>query len=105
MINKEYGPNTCIIVPQTINVLFTKTDSKRGELPTGVDRHKNKYRATINLYGVHVHIGVYDTPEEAFMAYKIKKEEYIKEIADSYADLIPDKLYNALYEYKVEWED
>ena len=29
--NKIYSPETCIFVPQSINLLFTKTDAKRGE--------------------------------------------------------------------------
>ena len=103
--NKEYGPNTCIIVPCTINSLFTKTDSKRGDLPIGVDYHNNKYRTTMNVHGKHIHIGMFDTPEEAFIEYKKQKEKYIKEIADSYKEKIPEKLYNAMYEYEIEWED
>ena len=29
------------------------------------------------------------------------KENYIKQIADEYKDLIPEKLYNAMYEYEI----
>lgn len=103
--NKIYSPTTCVFAPIEINSLFTKTDSKRGDLPIGVDYHNKKYRATMNVNKKHIHIGLYDTIEEAFGAYKRDKEKYIKEIADSYKDFIPNKLYNALYEYEVEWED
>ena len=37
--------------------------------------------------------------------YKQFKENYIKQVADEYKDLIPEKLYNAMYEYEVEIED
>ena len=50
-------------------------------------------------------LGHYNTPEEAFQAYKQFKENYIKQVADEYKELIPEKLYNAMYEYEVEIED
>ena len=103
--NKIYSSDTCVFVPSEINALFTKTNAKRGVLPIGVDLHRNKYRATMNVNNKHIHLGVYDSMEEAFAVYKRSKEDYIKEIADSYKIYIPDKLYTALYEYEVEWED
>jgi hypothetical protein len=48
---------------------------------------------------------MYDTPEEAFHAYKTAKEAYIKQVADEYKDKIPKKLYDALYAYTIEITD
>ena len=50
-------------------------------------------------------IGRYDTIEEAFLNYKQFKENNIKQTADKYKDLIPQKLYEALYKYEVEIND
>lgn len=50
-------------------------------------------------------IGTYDTQEEAFQAYKQYKESTIRRIADEYIELIPQKLYNAMYEYEIEEGD
>ena len=44
-------------------------------------------------------------PFQAFTCYKNFKEKYIKEVADEYKDLIPNKLYEALYRYEVEIND
>jgi hypothetical protein len=33
------------------------------------------------------------------------KENYIKQVADEYKDLIPQKVYEALYRYEVEIND
>ena len=44
-------------------------------------------------------------PEEAFRAYKQFKEDYIKQVADEYKDKIPQKLYDAMYNYKVDITD
>ena len=50
-------------------------------------------------------MGLYDTPEKAFEVYKQFKEQNIKQVADYYKDLIPEKLYQVLYEYQVEITD
>ena len=53
----------------------------------------------------HKYLGLYNTIEDAFNAYKQSKETEIKQIADEYKDKIPNKLYEAMYNYKVEITD
>ena len=104
--NKVYSPETCIFAPQTINALFIKSDKNRGHLPVGVSKEHKKYSAQCcNTSETNRRIGAYPTPEEAFQAYKEFKEAYIKQVADKYKDHIPDKLYIALYNYEVEYDD
>lgn len=109
--NKIYSPKTCIFVPQRINTLFIKCDAARGKYPIGVNYHKrlNKYQSRCSILdnnkNKRKHLGYFDTPEEAFYAYKEFKEKYIKQIADEYKDKIPQKLYNAMYKYEVEITD
>ena len=43
--------------------------------------------------------------ESAFNAYKNFKENYIKETAEQYKQLIPEVLYNAMINYVVEITD
>ena len=52
-------------------------------------------------------IGRFNTPLEAFNAYKIAKENYIKELAEKYFQegKITEKVYNALMKYEVEITD
>lgn len=104
--NKIYSAETCVFVPSRINNLFTKANAKRGELPIGVrgTKYKNKYRAWANNNGPN-HLGTFNTITEAFEAYKLVKEKYIKEVAEEYIKLIPYKLYKAMYNYKVEITD
>jgi hypothetical protein len=55
-----------------------KTSSKTGY--TGVYKEHNRYRAVISVNGKSVHIGMFDTAEEAASAYnKISKEVYGEE--------------------------
>lgn len=104
--NKIYSPETCVYVPHSINVLFTKRDNERGEFPIGVSKHGNKFRANLSKgNGKRIALGTYDTVEEAFLAYKQAKEQYIKEVAEEYKDKIPHRLYEALMNYEVEIDD
>lgn len=110
--NKIYSPQTCIFVPQRINNLFVKRDSKRGRYPIGVylDKYTNRFKAHISIEHEdgskrQKHLGRFNTPEEAFEVYKIEKEKYIKEVAEEYKDKIPKELYDAMYKYEVEITD
>ena len=106
--NKIYSPDTCVFVSQDINKLFTKSNTKRGELPIGVNfkEKNNKYQASCSDGSNHkIYLGLYNTPEEAFEAYKQYKEQTIKDIAEEYRNVIPEVLYNAMINYEVEIED
>ena len=111
--NKIYSPDTCIFVPHNINVLFTKRDNNRGDYPLGVSYNKQdkKFQATCSIYDFKEnktqlkHLGYYNTPEKAFETYKQFKEKHIKKVADYYKGLIPKKLYDSMYNYKVDIND
>ena len=113
--NKIYSPDTCVYTPQKINTLFIKSDALRGDFPIGVTRNGKKgYSATCYAHSgindkmenkVGEYLGTFRTPEEAFYAYKTFKEVYIKQIAEEYKPYIPEKLYNAMYNYEVEITD
>ena len=111
--NKIYSPETCIFVPERINTLFTKCDRSRGESVIGTNYHKRDkvYQAYCNLINPKTgkskrkYLGYYDTQEKGFEVYKYYKEKNIKEVADYYKEHIPQKLYDAMYEYEVEIND
>jgi len=106
--NKVYSPDTCIIVPQDINLLFNKHQIKRGKYPIGVnlDSRRKKYVSKYsNGNGYSCYLGYFNTPEEAFYKYKEFKESYIKGVADYYKDKIPEQLYLSMMSWKVEITD
>ena len=49
--------------------------------------------------------GVFNTELEAFRAYKVAKESFVKEQAEKYKSQIDPRAYNALMNYTVEITD
>ena len=106
--NKTYSPETCVFVPIRVNNLFVKNNKKRGDLPVGV-HYNSKVGKLIALIsdenGKRKHLGCFNSPDEAFLAYKYAKEKRIKEVAEKWKDLIDCRAYEALMNYEVEITD
>ena len=103
--NKVYSPETCCFVPHEINTLFVKNDTNRGDLPIGVTKQKDKFIVSYTKSNNTMHLGTFNTPEEAFQAYKISKESHIKEMAEKYKHQISEEVYKIIINYKVEITD
>ena len=105
--NKVYSEDTCVFVPSEINCAVTNNKSVRGQFPQGVIYNctKTRYRARIQRSNKWESLGTYDTPEEAFYAYKPVKEAYIKELANKWKDKIDPKVYNALMKWEINIDD
>ena len=59
----------------------------------------------MSAYSKLKYLGRYNTPEQAFLAYKIAKESYIKEVAEKWRDQIDPRVYNTLMNYEVNIDD
>lgn len=103
--NKIYSPETCCFVPSQINNLFIKNNINRGLCLIGVTKVNNRFVAQININGKVKKIGSFMTELEAFQAYKEAKEKHIKETANKFKNQITEKVYQAMYNYKVEITD
>lgn len=106
--NKHYSEDYCVFVPNLINVFFTKRQNDRGAYPIGVSIHnKGKFLAScldpLNRYKRH--LGEFNTPVEAFFKYKETKEQYAKDLAEEYKDLLDARVVDALLAYKVDIND
>lgn len=101
---KHYSPQNCGFVPQAINSLLTANDCNRGDLPVGVTRHgaSGVYRSVLNIDCTQVHLGLFQTPEEAFLAYKVAKEQNIKVVAERFKGSISPEMYDALLKWVVK---
>ena len=103
--NKVYSESTCVFIPREVNTLLTKSTASRGEHLIGVYWNKtNKaFRAMVNKNkGKQEHLGYFKTEIEAFKAYKIAKESFVKEQADKFKSQIDERAYNALMNYTVD---
>lgn len=105
--NKIYCPDRCCFVPNHINMLFTKVNKSRGKYPVGVyyDNRIDKYIAKCKSDGKSIYLGSYNTVEEAFIHYKIFKENEIKRVALLYEKYLPLNVFKALINYKVDIND
>ena len=107
--NKKYSPDTCCLVPQYINGLFIKCNKSRGALPIGVTKKYDKFQARCMnpLTNKMESCGCYFTFEEAFCAYKNRKEEIIKQVAEieCVKGNITKECYEAMMGYEVEIDD
>ena len=107
--NKIYSLDNCCFVPATINTLFIFGNKSRGKYPLGVSKQYDKFRAFCSMkqIGEKNYYAVFDTPEEAFYAYKEKREFVIKEVAKREYALgnITKKCYESMMNYQVEITD
>lgn len=98
--NRLYSPDTCLIVPQRINMMFLKKPNKynlpNGIIPIGNERYNANYRGKS--------IGNYDTLELAVKAHDAEKKKALKELANEYKDKVPNKLYEALINWQPDYK-
>lgn len=91
--NKTYSPDTCILVPQPINMLFmTKSKKIDSDLPNGINRSMNGYKAQYNAK----HLGTFKTLKEAIVQRETERRKHIKKTVNRYKSVLPFKVYNAL---------
>lgn len=87
--NKIYAPQTCLLVPKTLNLIFINSRSRKNNLPTGVSiirkGHRFKYQVFLSTcadksteHNPSMYLGLFNCADEAFLVYKKAKEQYIK---------------------------
>jgi len=82
--NKVYGEDTCLLVSRDLNNILHTAESRRGEYPQGVSpvSRSTKYHVRQSKYGKICYIGYYDTVEEAALAYREHRREYLLEVVN-----------------------
>lgn len=93
--NREYAPHTCIFVPPHVNMLLTDHKSARGEYPQGVilEKKTGNFLAQCHRGNDSRYVGRFNTPGEAYEAYKKAKTKEIRRVADTQPDVIREALY------------
>ena len=106
--NKVYSEDSCIFIPNEINLLLTKRTTSRGENLIGVHwskRDKAFVAMVCKNKGKQEYLGCFKTELEAFNAYKQAKESFIKEQAEKWKYQIDPRAYEALMNYTVDITD
>ena len=106
--NKVYSENSCVFIPPEINTLLIKRAASRGEYLIGVYWSKTNKAFVAQVRknkGKQEHLGFFKTELEAFKAYKVAKESFVKEQANKWKGKIDDRAYEALMNYEVSVDD
>lgn len=104
--NKIYSENTCVFIPREINNALSNTGSSGKQYPLGVSKQGCSFIARLNgTDGRSVYLGRFNTPEEAFLAYKYHKEQYLEHLAYKWEPYIDTRAFYALLNYIVEISD
>jgi hypothetical protein len=105
--NKIYSPQTCVLVPHDINMMFTHFTDKPQGLPQGIvcNEHTNfRYNVGFHKNGKRQAFGTYNTLQEAQKVLQLEKKKYLREKLLKYKDEMPQNLYDMLYNYNFERE-
>ena len=75
----------------------------RGEYPLGAcfRKARGKFEACCRVNGKLQHLGYFNTPEEAFAAYKPFKEDLCKQLALKWQHEIDERLFNAMMKWSI----
>lgn len=96
--NKEYGPETCCMLPPIINSALWEREHS---LPPGVTKLSDGYyRGGFYAEG-KVEQKRFKTPQEAFEFYKPLKEARLKQLANEYKSQIDPRAYDALMSWEI----
>lgn len=95
---KLYSPDTCILIPQSINEIIRDNyrKSQDSDLPATIRRCKDGYKVTFK----GKNLGIYNTVDECLDEYNNKKISYIKELVEGYGDLIPREVAETILQWR-----
>lgn len=93
---RVYSPETCCFLPPEINTFFEKYKKAKG---FSYNKKRKKYEAYCRNRGAYIHLGLYETPAEARMAYLNYKTNILEDLMKPYLNKLSVELYNAIIKY------
>ena len=95
--NRHYSLENCCFVPPEVNTQF-KVLNKTNGLPKGVYKKtdSNKFACDCTTPEKTVYLGLYDTPEEAFIVRKRFKQNEMKKLAKKYQGVLDERVIHKL---------
>lgn len=106
---KEYSPENCRLVPESINSFTNNnSDSRKTNLPSGVSwkAKSNKYQVSIKSgYKSNKYLGLFTCPKEGYEIYKAEKIKSGIKLAEEWAGLVVPEIIDILRNYKCpDWD-
>lgn len=96
---KLYSEATCVLIPASINSVMKGDQKKTTEFPQGIRETKShSYEARYK----NQQLGTFKTVTEAQKAYNEAKEIHIRNLAETYKDVLPVNIYKKLANYHLE---
>lgn len=102
--NLFYNKDSCIMIPQKLNGLFTTRVKLRGDYPVGVSKKHSGYIAECHdHFGGKLRSCILPTPEDAFEWYKLHKKGVIINVARYYYERgdINEYIYNCILKHEI----
>jgi len=95
--SKVYSPDTCLFVPNAVNIFLTARNASRGDYPIGVAwKEKNKkFQAQVRDRNTSRYLGLHSDPMEGHRAWQAGKIDIGRNFALEFKDW-HGKLYNGL---------
>jgi hypothetical protein len=105
--NKTYSEDTCVFIPHCVNSALTTGNKNNRLYKLGVTYCKfyKRFKSSHKVYGKETFIGYYKSEEDAFCAYKIAREAYLKDLAKTLKSELCQNAFTALSDYTVEETD
>jgi len=103
--NRVYSESTCCFVPKVINILFQTQPFKKSKLPLGITKNGKKYMVRISEGKNRPSLGNFSDLNKACSVYKQALEAKMKRVADEWKPLIEPEVYQAMYNYTVDYEN
>ena len=91
-----YSPNTCCFLPKEINTFFEKFKKCKG---FSYNKKRKKFEAYCRDKGSYIHLGMYQTPADARIAYLDYKRGLFEKLVAPYKNKLSVELQNAMKEY------
>lgn len=88
--NKIYGPDTCVLLPSSINVLLCSLKHDIGDYPLGVFYKKanKKFQSQIFTKGKKLYLGLYEDPIKGHFHWQLAKVACLQDTRDEYEELV-----------------
>ena len=100
--NTVYGSETCTLIPHFTNTVF---EERGADTNIVLNNDTGKYDVTMSVLGKKEDVGTFDTEEEAKQGFVAYKQDYIRNCAKKCKGKVPNKTYEAMLNWTVEYKD